>query len=153
MGITFLDEDESFRRFQRKRLAQLFDKPTSKKLKSHSPNFGNVDWDTQQVLSDLRTWPEGVAINWTRFVRSHTITGGNAGQVVKELAQRNGIDVEILDHHTPSRRLRSSKHKVAYGVSIPCNPTVTALKTNVVKLVQAGKLSVVNPAPRTLYDR
>ena len=53
-GITFLAEDESFRGFQRKRLAQSFDKPTSKKLKSHSPNFENVDWDAQQVISDLR---------------------------------------------------------------------------------------------------
>ena len=122
MGITFLDEDESFRGFQRKGLAQLFDKPTSKKFKSHSPNFGDVDWDTQQVLSDLRAWPEGVAINWTHFVRSHTITGGNAGQVVKELAQRSGIDVEIPDHRTPSRRLRSSKHKLAYGVSDTMQP-------------------------------
>ena len=42
-GMTFLAEDESFRGFQRKRLAQPFDKPTAKKFKSHSPNFENVD--------------------------------------------------------------------------------------------------------------
>ena len=90
-------------------------------------------------------------INWTRFARSHNVTGGNAGQVVKELAKRNGIDVEKLDHRMPLRRLRSSKHKLAYGVSVPCNPTVTALKSNIVELVQAGKLSVGEPcSPYTL---
>ena len=71
--------------------------------------------------------------------------------MVKEFAQGNGIDFEKLDQRTPSRRLRSSKHKLAYGVSIPCNPTVTALKTNIVELVQAGKLSGGEPcSPYTL---
>jgi len=73
--------------------------------------------------------------------------------VVKELAQRNGNDVEKLDHSTPLHCLRSSKHKVAYGVSVPCNATVTALKSNIVELVQAGKLSVGEPcSPYTLQQ-
>ena len=52
-------EDELCKSYGRKRLAQHFDTPPSKRVrtKSHSPNFETVTWDKQQVLEDLQNHP------------------------------------------------------------------------------------------------
>ena len=46
----------------------------------------NVQWDTNAVLADLREWPEGKKIVWSKFAAEHNFPGRNGGQVVKELA-------------------------------------------------------------------
>jgi len=61
------------------------------KIKSHSPNWENVAWDTQSVLRDLQEWPEGRVINWSEFARLHQVPGKNAGQVMKEFAQKKAL--------------------------------------------------------------
>lgn len=81
-AITLLTEGESKRKYHRKRLAQSFCSPQEQprlKKKKHSPNFGNVSWDTDHMESTLRNWPTGTCINWRALGRAH---GGNAGQVL-----------------------------------------------------------------------
>lgn len=65
--LAVLSENESLSSYNRKRLFQSFETPKrvtppSKRLKSHSPSFENVNWDTSAVLADLREWPEGKKI-------------------------------------------------------------------------------------------
>ncbi len=92
-----LTEGESKRKYHRKRLAQSFcspeQPPTTKRNKSHSPDFNNVSWDTEVLKATLETWPRDTTINWTGVGRSHGISGGNAGQVVKEFAKAHNIDL------------------------------------------------------------
>ena len=101
--LAVLSENESLSSYNRKRLAQSFQTPTksnsisSKKQKTHSPSFENVEWDTNAVLADLRGWPEGKKIVWSKFAAEQNVAGRNGGQVVKELALHNGIDVNALD--------------------------------------------------------
>ena len=135
-ALTLLSEDESLRSYQRKRLAQSFECATPPKKKSHSPNWENVAWDTQSVLRDLQEWPEGRVINWSEFARLHQVPGKNAGQVVKEFAQKNGIDAIKLDHRTPNRRSRSHKKLFAYGISSPSNPTPETIKADIAEMVK-----------------
>ena len=95
-AITVLTEDESQRGYQRKRKSQYFETPPCKKskVKSHSPDFTNVSWN-KEVLHDLQQYPP--PINWQKFARDHDIHGCNAGQVVKEFAQKSRIDTTQLD--------------------------------------------------------
>lgn len=51
-AITMLTEGESKRMYHRKRLAQSFcspEVPPPAKKKSHSPNFSNATWDTENA--------------------------------------------------------------------------------------------------------
>lgn len=85
-----LSENESLSSYNRKRLAQSFETPSksnnvsSKRQKTHSPSFENVEWDTNAVLADLRGWPEGKKIVWSKFAAEHNVPGRNGGQVVKQ---------------------------------------------------------------------
>ena len=97
--INLLAEGQSLKSYKRLRLAQAFETPEQKynrakcsySKRKHSPNFENITWDKQKVLSDLREWPIGTIINWSHFARKHCIPGRNAGQVAKEFAQSNGL--------------------------------------------------------------
>lgn len=67
-------------------------------MKSHSPDFSTVTWDKDKVLLDLQQHPPAApSINWQQFASQHGVPGQNAGQVVKEFAQKSGIDTEKLD--------------------------------------------------------
>ena len=100
-------EGLSLKSYKRLRLAQAFETPEAKRNRylnnptserKHSPKFENVTWDKEQVLADLRQWPVGNTINWSEFARQHSIPGRNGGQVAKEFAKENGIDVFSIDN-------------------------------------------------------
>ena len=67
--IVTLGTGESFAQYNRKRMSMSFDKEPGpsqpKKRKSHSPNDENINWNTEQVLIDLRQMQPGVRINWS----------------------------------------------------------------------------------------
>ena len=56
--IVTLGTGESFAQYNRKRMSMSFDKEPGpsqpKKRKSHSPNDESINWNTKQVLIDLR---------------------------------------------------------------------------------------------------
>lgn len=88
--ITLLVEGESKRKYHRKRIAQSFcspeeGRPKSKRTKTHSPNFGTVQWDTETLETTLRNWPTGVLINWSTVAREHGIQGGNLARWPRSL--------------------------------------------------------------------
>lgn len=52
----------------------------------------------RKLLMQLKNWPQEQIINWSALSREFNIAGRNNGQVVKEFAVKNGIDVFMLDH-------------------------------------------------------
>ena len=105
--MMVLAENESLKSYKRKRVLQTYEEaPSTKKSKtSHSPNFDMVEWDKERVLEDLQSLPQDQKpINWSKFAREHGVKGSNAGQIVKELATRHGIDTYQLDLRTPTRK-------------------------------------------------
>lgn len=148
-ALTMLTEGESKRMYHRKRLAQSFCSPeapsTAKKKKSHSPNFSNVSWDTDRLLSTLQNWPRGATINWTMVAKDHGISGGNAGQVAKEFAIAQEVDLTQMVSSTPNRKptKRPCKRKLpGYDVSIPSNPSLRSVEAEIQDMIASGHFTL-----------
>lgn len=144
-----LTEGESKRKYHRKRLAQSFcspeGPPKSKKSKSHSPNFDTVSWDTQQLETTLQNWPRNTKMNWSEVGREHGISGGNAGQVAKEFAAARQVDISHIVASTPNRKqtIRPCKKKIpGCGVSIPSNPTLKQVESEIQSMIDSGRFSL-----------
>lgn len=147
-AITLLTEGESKRKYHRKRLAQSFfspnDQPPQKK-KKHSPNFTMVEWDTEKLATTLQKWPSGTPINWSKVAKEHGINGGNAGQIAREFAEENQIDISHIPSLTPNRRpnKRPCKKKLpGYGVSVPSNPPLNKVEAEIASMVSSGRFSL-----------
>ena len=84
--MCVLAEDESLSAYSRKRLSMSFQKPEvpNKRCKSHSPKEENIHF------------PQEETINWTRVAKRFGGTKSNAGQVLKEVAVKRGIDIQRL---------------------------------------------------------
>ncbi len=146
-------ENESLSSYNRKRKATYLESPqVPKKARSHIPQLSQVSWDTQSVLRELQTLPDGSKVNWSEIARTHGVPGGNAGQTVKEFARQNGIDVSALDSHPTSCRVRSQKRKLPGGeISVPCSPTLSVIKKQRNALIADGTLLLGQPcAPHSL---
>ena len=64
VALHTLAEDESLARYRRKRLSQSFEKRLApKKPKSHSPSCANILVDKENVLHELREFPQNTKIN------------------------------------------------------------------------------------------
>ena len=50
---TILKENESLKGYNRKRLSEFYDGPSTSKKTTHSPNFDTVTWDKRKVIDDL----------------------------------------------------------------------------------------------------
>lgn len=48
-------------------------------------------------MSELRALPDGETVNWSAFARKFNIVQKNGGQIVKEVATKQGIDVSWID--------------------------------------------------------
>lgn len=126
-AITVLAEAQSLASYKRQRHAQSFESPECTRMcaqrlgprrKKHSPKFQNVQWHKEGPLDKLKNWPPGETINWSALGREFSIPGKNKGQVVKEFAVENGIDVFQLDHRPANTRLRARKLKMTGGGNI-----------------------------------
>ena len=146
--MCVLAESESLSAYSRKRLSMSFEKPDkpAKQPKSHSPKEENIEWDVKGAVEFLQTFPEEETINWTRVARQFGGVKGNAGQVLREVAAKHGIDIQKLDHKAPSLpQLRSRKRKLPGGeISIPSLPTTSEI-TNKTKLIESDELSIGEP--------
>lgn len=57
-AISILTENQSLRRYDRKRKREYMERPAKRsKPKSHIPNFDKIEWDKEKVLEDLRNHP------------------------------------------------------------------------------------------------
>lgn len=67
----------------------------------------------------------------------------NGGQVIKEYAQKCGIDTISLDHRQPGKVLRAKKLKIpGKDISFPCHKTVPQVKEEWAKLIQQWVYSI-----------
>ena len=141
---TILKENESLKGYNRKRLSEFYDGPSTskKKKKTHSPNFDTVTWDKRKVIDDLhQAESQGEKINWSCFAREHGVEGKNGGQVVKEFAILSNINTTILDKQESKSRSRSTKKKIpGYQISIPTFPPVKVVKAAWTDMVESGEL-------------
>ncbi len=153
--LTVLTENESIKKYRRKRLAQAFeghkeDQPPPKK-KKHSPSFENVTWDKEKVLNDVRNWPSA-KVNWSQLARDHNVGGKNGGQVVKEFCEASGIEVAAISGSTPHRRNRAAKKRLLGGeISSPALPPPSTIKDELKNLMEGGRFLLGEAcAPYTL---
>ena len=106
---------------QRKSLDQLEEPPAAKRSKSHSPNFDKVAWDTERLRATLENWPRDTTINWSAIARSHGIAGGNAGQVVKEFAKAQNIDLSACTPKRKPAKRPCKKRVLGFGFNTSTN--------------------------------
>ena len=154
--------NESLSAYDRKRKAMSFDKPNLQpKARKHTPNFESVSWDKDQVLTDVTNLvqsPRQCKAKWSEIARRNAVPGKNGGQVVKEFARDNGVDVFKLDGRSEGIRKRSSKRKMPGGeISVPCPPSTSKLKEQRNSLIASGELLLGDPCSaftvtRTIVD-
>ena len=153
--LHVLAEGQSLQSYKRMRLAQSFQSPLnhSSSNKKHSPNFSSVEWDKEGLLHKLRSWPTGDVINWTEIANEFHIKGGNKGQIVKEFAKENGIDVTQLDMRPKRTRIRSHKLRLpGAGISVPTHPTVQEIKDEWTYMISNGELTLGEPChPQSIF--
>ena len=147
-----LEEGLSLKGYNRIRLSESHETPKQKvervakhppKKKTHSPSTRNITWDTDAVVNELKNWPHDKRVNWSELARKHSVPGMNGGQVIKEYAQKCGIDTISLDHRQPGKVLRAKKLKMpGKDISFPCHKTVPQVKEEWAKLIQQGASSV-----------
>ena len=72
--------------------------------------------------------------------KDHQVPGLNRGQVVKEFAIQNGIDVTSLDTHTYNGRSRASKKRFSKSdISMPAPPPADTIKAEWKRLISSCK--------------
>ncbi len=112
----------------------------------------NVEWDKDNLYKKLSEWPIGEPINWTQTADEFHIKGSNRGQIVKEFAIENDIDVTELDKRPMKNRLRARKLKLpGVGISVPTHPTATEIKKEWQNMLRNGQLTLGEPChPQTI---
>lgn len=153
-ALSYLSQNESMQQYQRKRMAQSFEQSSAtKRVRSHVPSQNNRSCNAEAIVKEVQEWPEGKRMNWSEIARRHGMSSGNAGQIVKEIAKENGVDLSpFVVKHAKPKRSRSSKHKLPGGeISIPANPTPASIKADIKSMIACGKLTLGEPcAPYTI---
>ncbi len=152
--LQVLAERQSLQSYKRMRLCQSFQSPQiTPKRRKHSPNFSDVEWDKEWLLHKLRNWPIGNVINWSRTANEFHIKGGNKGQIVKECAKENGIDVTQLDKRPTKIRARARKLRMpGAGIYVTTHPTVQAINQEWSNMISQGELTLGEPChPQSIF--
>ena len=162
-AMNVLTEGQSLKSYKRLRLAQAFETPEVKRThkasnpmpkQKHSPQFEHVMWNKENVLTSLQQWPAEEIINWSGFAREHGIPGRNGGQVAKEFAKENGIDVFCLDRRPENTRIRARKLRMPGGdISVPTHSTVEQIKDSCGQMIADGTLTLGEPCHPHLMVR
>ena len=98
-------------------------------------------------------WPQDQKMNWSLAAKEHDIPGKNSGQIIKEFAIENGIEVQALDGiQRRSTRIRRRKKRMPGGeISVPSHMTESALRDEWRLMISKGELSLREPcSPSTI---
>lgn len=122
---------------QRRRREQGFERSTQRgKTKSHSPS-DTTHWDVPAAMAMLQNWQADNRI-WSAEAQKLGIPGANRGQVLKEVAQRHGIDTVTSDGRS-SQRIHARKWRFpGSDISVGCGPSQKALLRIWAEMVQSG---------------
>lgn len=145
--MSTLAEAKSLSGYNRKRLALSFEKPNVpfKKSKSHYPS--QQAWDVNAAMEELENFPKCEIMNWSAMARKYGISNGNGAQVLKEAAEKQGIEVNKLDGRDNSLpRLRTKKRRLPGGeISMPSLPPPEIIVHEKQNLIETGELSIGEP--------
>lgn len=144
-AISMLTECESKRKYHRKQMAQSFCSPLqpATKKRKHSPTFSKVTWDRDQLKETLSTWPDEKPINWTKVARDHGIAGHNAGQVAKEFAEKEQINLSRIATSRRKPTLRPRRQKLPGStISIPSNPSIKVASDEISSMITSGRFTL-----------
>ena len=124
-----LSSRQSYRARQQHRLAQSFETmtettkrarttPPKVRERSHAPSTDNIVGDLDQLLIDVKSWPNSV-INWSEKARIYSIrtkgqdsTPPNRGQIIKSFLERKEVDfsrfeqVTSANQHNPQGKVK-----------------------------------------------
>ena len=94
-----------------------------------------------------QTFPQSETINWSKMARKYSIPHKNGGQVLKQVANRRGIDVSRLDNRgNCTQQTRRKKKKLVGGeISTPCLPTTQKITEDKQQLIESGELLLGEP--------
>lgn len=149
MTMAVLAEGESLASYNRKRHSVSFEKPDTpaKKVKSHSPSDKTHKWSHDDAKFLLQNLPPNQKMNWSESARTLGIPGDNAGQVLKEFAINQNMDVASLEHRsTPQTpRLRRRKKLPQGEISIPNLPSLSVIANERKHLIETSDLSLGEP--------
>ena len=98
-AINFLASKESFSGYQRKRLAQSFDKCEVSKPKKHRITDSQFTQYNDIVVQKLSDWPQDEPMIWSKLGSQCGLTTSNRGQIVKSIAEESGIDIKKRPHN------------------------------------------------------
>ncbi|CAG2231598.1 unnamed protein product [Mytilus edulis] len=113
---------------------------SGKKPKTHIGKYTNYNFNRQEFLEEVKNCKSTI-MNWTRMAIKYNVTlngklAGNGGQILKQFAQDNDIDVNQFNPHLRIsgrdhlQRIRRSKKRVFRGkLAIPNKRTAKKLKS------------------------
>ena len=141
-----LQEGLSLRSYNRMCLLQSFEAPgkrSSGKVKTHSPSLSSITWDTSGAMMEIENWVTTTKLNGSALARKYNVPGCNGGQVLKEYAQRHGVNTYQLDGLEQQKRDRRRKLIMPGGeISVPCAGTVEEVKEVWKRQINEGVFTV-----------
>ena len=149
-ALSHLAEGESDASYIRKRKRGCFDPPQPSTKRS---TISNITPDKKaEIIARLSEWQQGVPLVWSRLAKEFGITATNGGNSIKELARQRGFDVVSLQGKPDTPRMRCKKSKLTDGrTSVPCQPSIQAMKKQINSLIADGTLDIGHPcAPSTV---
>ena len=125
------------------------------RARSHVPLQPEKRWDTQGVLDEARSWPEGTPVVWSRLAARHGVQGGNAGQQVKEFLRAEGIDVNAMERRTTPRApvQRSCRKRLQDGRAFPVHRRGERIRLDLQENIDNGTFQVGFPSHRHVVYR
>lgn len=84
--------------------------PPEVRERSHAPSTDKIIEDLDQLLIDVKSWPNG-DINWSEKARIYNIrtkdqdlTPPNGGQIIKSFFQRKEVDFSLFEQITAANQ-------------------------------------------------
>lgn len=157
----FLSSGKSYSQHERDRLAAGFTskeesaaaqkKNQNVKNKKHHGPFQSYHINQEALENELENMPSNRPINWTRLAKKINVVTKkentiplNGGQVLKQFAISKGINLKKFSTNGTEqlRRVRRSKKKIGYRLSIPSMRSAKVFKRIIKRNIQSKKFDI-----------
>nr|XP_022316815.1 uncharacterized protein LOC111120391 [Crassostrea virginica] len=170
----FLSSGKSYSQYERDRMAVGFttreesavtsrkraDKEENSEIKKkkHWGSFDSYNINEDLLQNELDKMSSNTPINWTRLAKKICLTKRdntyplNAGQVLKHFTISRGINLTKFSNSTDYlRRVRRSKKKIGYRLSVPTPRSSKVLKTIIKRNIQNKNFYIGEEIAPKLY--
>lgn len=162
-AIRLLGSGESFAAYERRRKSMYFENREEAKRRflekqpiSRPINFNSYKFDKEAYLVEIKRQQPGSDVCWTEWAKdkypviSPTMDiSPKGGQILKEYARCNGIDVnsfnpmKTVSGRDISQRIRVAKKRIpGTNISMPNERSALDLKHEAARLLEAGELDI-----------